>query len=118
MAQKREIEGGEPCKGQAQQDQGTRAILVGLAQYAKLGLCGVAPRMHVQGNGTLDATRNEGGQGNGVRVVLGSADVCSERELLEHCRGRLASYKVPVRIEFVEALPQTASGKVLHRELR
>ena len=37
----------------------------------------------------------------------------SEAELVEHCRQRLAGYKVPQRIEFVDALPRTASGKVL-----
>jgi long-chain acyl-CoA synthetase len=35
--------------------------------------------------------------------------------LREYCRTRLAEYKVPERIEFVDALPRTASGKVLHR---
>jgi long-chain acyl-CoA synthetase len=36
-------------------------------------------------------------------------------ELRKYCRERLASYKVPEQIEFVPALPRTASGKVLHR---
>ena len=35
--------------------------------------------------------------------------------LLEWCRVRLASAKVPQRIEFVMTLPRTASGKLLHR---
>lgn len=49
-----------------------------------------------------------------ARVVANKPNsTLSESELLEHCRGRLAGYKVPERIEFVEALPQTASGKVL-----
>jgi long-chain acyl-CoA synthetase len=29
-----------------------------------------------------------------------------------HCRDRLASYKIPKHIEFVDTLPKTASGKV------
>jgi len=33
-------------------------------------------------------------------------------------RGRLAGYKLPRSIEFVDALPRTPSGKVLKRELR
>lgn len=33
-------------------------------------------------------------------------------------RERLARYKVPKEIEFLEALPRTASGKVLRRDLR
>lgn len=43
---------------------------------------------------------------------------CSASQLLDYCRQRLASYKVPERIEFVAALPRTASGKVLHREIQ
>jgi acyl-CoA synthetase (AMP-forming)/AMP-acid ligase II len=34
------------------------------------------------------------------------------------CRERLAGYKVPRSVEFVESLPRNASGKVLKRELR
>ena len=40
------------------------------------------------------------------------------RELLEFSRARLASYKVPRRIEITAALPKTAVGKVLRREIR
>jgi len=40
------------------------------------------------------------------------------RELLEFCRQRLAPYKVPRRIEIASALPKTAVGKVLRREIR
>ncbi len=40
---------------------------------------------------------------------------CLERQLLELCRKRLATYKVPERIEFVPSLPRTGSGKILHR---
>jgi long-chain acyl-CoA synthetase len=41
----------------------------------------------------------------------------TEAELIAFCRARLAEFKVPQRIEFVPALPRTASGKVLHRGL-
>jgi long-chain acyl-CoA synthetase len=36
----------------------------------------------------------------------------AEAELVAHCRARLAAYKVPVRFNFVAALPRTASGKL------
>jgi acyl-CoA synthetase (AMP-forming)/AMP-acid ligase II len=39
-------------------------------------------------------------------------------ELLDHCRARLAGYKVPKSVEFVDALPRNVTGKVLKRELR
>jgi long-chain acyl-CoA synthetase len=38
-----------------------------------------------------------------------------EGELAAHCRKQLASFKVPESVEVVQALPRTASGKVLHR---
>jgi fatty-acyl-CoA synthase len=39
-------------------------------------------------------------------------------ELIEHCRGQLARFKVPKDVTFVDALPRNPSGKVLKRELR
>jgi long-chain acyl-CoA synthetase len=34
-----------------------------------------------------------------------------------HCRARLAPYKIPRHVEFVQALPKTASGKIMRRAL-
>nr|MDA8218245.1 long-chain fatty acid--CoA ligase [Dehalococcoidales bacterium] len=39
-------------------------------------------------------------------------------ELKAHSRDRLATYKVPREIEFMDEIPKTASGKILRRELR
>lgn len=39
-------------------------------------------------------------------------------ELIGHCRGKIGGYKIPRRIEFVEALPRNAMGKILKSELR
>jgi fatty-acyl-CoA synthase len=41
-----------------------------------------------------------------------------EIELIEHCRMRLAHYKCPRSVEFLESLPKTGTGKVLKRDLR
>jgi acyl-CoA synthetase (AMP-forming)/AMP-acid ligase II len=51
-------------------------------------------------------------------VVLRRDGTSTEDALLEHCRARLARYKVPKEITFVDALPRNPSGKVLKRELR
>ena len=48
-------------------------------------------------------------------VVL-RADV-AEEDLLEHCRARLARYKVPKGIRVVESLPRNALNKVVKSEL-
>jgi long-chain acyl-CoA synthetase len=51
-------------------------------------------------------------------VVLRKASNATEAELRAHCRGQLAPYKVPSRIEFRSELPKTMVGKVLRRVLR
>src|SRR5262245_61282994 len=42
----------------------------------------------------------------------------TEPQIVEWCRGEMAVYKAPRQVRFVEALPKTASGKVLKRLLR
>jgi long-chain acyl-CoA synthetase len=39
-------------------------------------------------------------------------------ELIDHCRERLAAYKYPRQIVIVDAIPKTATGKILRRQLR
>jgi acyl-CoA synthetase (AMP-forming)/AMP-acid ligase II len=51
-------------------------------------------------------------------VVVGEAATTTPDDLVEHCRGQLAKYKVPKAVTFVDALPRNPSGKVLKRELR
>ncbi|MEZ4360670.1 MAG: long-chain fatty acid--CoA ligase [Kofleriaceae bacterium] len=50
-------------------------------------------------------------------VVRRAEPAVTERELLEHCAARLARYKLPKEVVFVEALPISAAGKILKREL-
>ncbi len=53
-------------------------------------------------------------------VVLKSAakGTISEAQVVEWCRNEMAVYKSPRRVCFVDALPKTASGKILKRLLR
>ncbi|OJY17436.1 MAG: acyl-CoA synthetase [Myxococcales bacterium 68-20] len=51
-------------------------------------------------------------------VVLREGAVVDEVALVEHARARLAPFKVPKRVHFVEALPKNTAGKLLKRELR
>src|SRR3954467_7460298 len=51
-----------------------------------------------------------------VVVVEGSA--LSEADLIAHCRELLAHYKIPKRVEFRDAIPRTATGKIQKFKLR
>jgi fatty-acyl-CoA synthase len=50
-------------------------------------------------------------------VVVPRGEV-TEEDLLAHAREKLAHFKAPKRIVFVDELPRNASGKILKRELR
>jgi long-chain acyl-CoA synthetase len=51
-------------------------------------------------------------------IVLKPDQPASEVEILAHARKRIAGYKLPKSIDFVDALPRTPSAKILKRELR
>jgi fatty-acyl-CoA synthase len=51
-------------------------------------------------------------------VVLKPGAKVTEQELLEFCRSRIAHYKCPRSVEFLEALPKTGTGKILKKDLR
>jgi long-chain acyl-CoA synthetase len=51
-------------------------------------------------------------------VVLKPGEESSEVDILDHCRTRLARFKLPREVEFVDSLPRHVTGKVLRRRLR
>lgn len=52
-------------------------------------------------------------------VVVLRESLSDEDELTEHCRGHMASFKVPKTIEITDhPLPKSGAGKILKRELR
>jgi acyl-CoA synthetase (AMP-forming)/AMP-acid ligase II len=51
-------------------------------------------------------------------VVLAAGADTTERELIEHCRSRLAHYKCPTSVEFRTELARTATGKLQKFKLR
>ena len=51
-------------------------------------------------------------------VVLAPGAEATEDELRDHCRTKLAGYKVPKRIEFRDELARTATGKLQKFKLR
>jgi 2-aminobenzoate-CoA ligase len=61
------------------------------------------------------------GQRTKAFVVLKAGAAASEdlkKQLVEHCKGKIAVYKLPREIEFIDAMPRTAVGKLLRRVLR
>jgi len=51
-------------------------------------------------------------------VVLKDGQTATEADLIAYTRADLAHYKCPTRVEFTDALPRNASGKLLKPELR
>jgi len=51
-------------------------------------------------------------------VVVKPGESLTDAEIIEYCRERLAAYKAPKRIAFLDALPKSAAGKILRRELQ
>ncbi|MGY1653324.1 AMP-binding enzyme [Geodermatophilus sp. SYSU D01119] len=78
-----------------------------LAQHPAVATCAVI--------GVPDETWGE--RVHAVVVPASGATVTLD-ELRDFCADRLAGYKTPRSLEVVEALPLSAAGKVLKRELR
>ncbi len=51
-------------------------------------------------------------------VVLRPSQGATETELIDYCRNRLAGFKYPRRVAALEALPKSATGKILKSNLR
>ena len=60
----------------------------------------------------------EWGQQPGAVVVLKKGESATAEEIMEYCRARLAGFKRPRSVIFVESLPRSPLGKVLKRKLR
>ena len=51
-------------------------------------------------------------------VVVASDQAVTEQDLIDFCRERLAGFKRPRSVVFVDELPRNVMGKVLKRDLR
>jgi acyl-CoA synthetase (AMP-forming)/AMP-acid ligase II len=51
-------------------------------------------------------------------VVLAEGESVTAEELIAHTKARIASYKAPKRVEFRDAIPRTATGKIQKFKLR
>lgn len=65
--------------------------------------------------GVPDAYRGETVK---VFIVTKDGETLTEEEVIAHCKEKLAPYKVPKLVEFMDDLPKSAIGKVLRRKLK
>ncbi len=63
---------------------------------------------------------NKWGEAAKAVVILKKNVSCSEKEIIDFCRDKLAGFKRPKTVDFIdsEEMPRTGSGKILHRVLR
>jgi fatty-acyl-CoA synthase len=51
-------------------------------------------------------------------VVLAEGAAATEADIIAHCKQRMAGYKAPTSVEFRDAIPRTATGKIQKFKLR
>jgi len=73
---------------------------------------GVAEAAYV---GVMDELK---GQIPTLFVVLKEGQTITKKEIREFCRQSLANYKLPHKIEFIDSIPKTGSGKMDRRRLK
>ena len=60
----------------------------------------------------------EWGQQPRAVIVLKEGEIATSEEIMEFCRYKLAGFKRPQSMVFVDSLPRNQMGKVLKKELR
>jgi len=51
-------------------------------------------------------------------VVSKPGKLATEEEIIDHVKSKLASYKKPKKVDVIDAIPRTLSGKILKKDLR
>ena len=51
-------------------------------------------------------------------IVVKPGETLTAEEVIAYCKEKLAAYKVPKQIAFIDQLPKSAVGKILRKELR
>ena len=51
-------------------------------------------------------------------VVLKKGTVCTPDEIIDFCKQRMSHFKAPKSVEFIGALPKSATGKIMKTQLR
>jgi len=53
-----------------------------------------------------------------LAIVVRAGESTTAQDILDHCQGKLARFKQPRAVEFVDEIPRNPSGKILKRVLR
>ena len=53
-----------------------------------------------------------------IAVIVSDGSIVNEEKIISICKDRLANFKVPKRIYFIEDLPRNAMGKIQKNLLR
>jgi acyl-CoA synthetase (AMP-forming)/AMP-acid ligase II len=61
---------------------------------------------------------NEWGEIVKAFVVLKKGEVATEKDIIDYAKTKLASYKKPKEVQFMEVLPKSTTGKTLKRVLK
>ncbi len=73
----------------------------------------------IQDVAVIGAPDEKWGEVGHALIVLNNADdPITLEEVESFCEGKLARYKIPKKITFVESIPRTLTGKILKKELR
>ena len=98
-------------------------VLIGVAQLGELidalqrhGYQVVGPT--VRDGAIVWAPDEKWGEIGVAWCVLEEGSTLREEDILGHFHGKLARFKLPTRVRFIDELPRNATGKVLKRELR
>ena len=51
-------------------------------------------------------------------VILKEGEKMTDREVIDYCKTKLATYKLPTVVEFAQELPKSNVGKILRKDLR
>ncbi len=51
-------------------------------------------------------------------IVVKPGETLNEQQVIDHCAGRLARFKIPKKVVFLDSLPRNAMNKILKGELR
>ncbi len=68
--------------------------------------------------GVIGVPHERWGETGQACVVRAPGSDISEADILKHCSTRLARFKQPASVRFIDVIPRNASGKTLKRELR